>query len=59
MGNTITIRDTHDRYAATIDRVEWEIGELEYEERELLEKLKVVRRDLRQLRDTHELEGAR
>jgi len=55
--NTITIREKHNRYGLTIDRAEWERTELEAEERALLLELRRVRREKRQLRDVHSMEG--
>ena len=57
MNKQLTVTDARGNVAMVIDRVAWEIGELEYEERELSEKLKIVRRDLRQLRDMQSMEG--
>jgi PHD/YefM family antitoxin component YafN of YafNO toxin-antitoxin module len=54
---TITVRDRHGEPVMVIDRAEWELSQLEADERALLLELRRVRREKRQLRDVHSMEG--
>lgn len=57
MNKTLTIKNRQGEAVMVIDRAEWERSELEAEERALLLELRRVRREKRQLRDVHSMEG--
>jgi PHD/YefM family antitoxin component YafN of YafNO toxin-antitoxin module len=57
MSKQITIRNRQGEAVMVIDRAEWERTELDAEVRALRKELRYKMRDLRQLRDTHELEA--
>jgi len=54
---TITVRNRQGEPVMVIDRAEWERTELEAEVRALSKELRIRRRELRQLRDTHSMES--
>jgi hypothetical protein len=57
MGKTLTIKNGKGEPVMVIDRVEWELSELDARRRRLLDELRIIRRDKRQLRDVHQLES--
>lgn len=57
MAKQITIRNARGEVVMVIDRNEWERSELEQRRRELRKELAEINRDLRQMRDMHEMEA--
>jgi PHD/YefM family antitoxin component YafN of YafNO toxin-antitoxin module len=57
MSKTLTIKNGRGEPVMVIDRMEWERTELEAQRRHLLQELRRIRREKRQLRDVHSMES--
>lgn len=54
---TLTIRNRRGEVVMVMDRKEWELSELDARRRRLLDELRGIRREKRQLRDVHSMES--